>query len=214
MTSRCWYTYLIAVSSLLCSFHNNIVFAQDSLRPAFLTAFNVGAITNTSVQLSWTIDSLNEDSLDFFIERSRDGITFQSLSKVNASGKSGREFRFTDNLPLTNSGFYRLSWIDRAGNKQYSQVQKVQFPVKPRSEINIMPNPVFNNACLIINHEELGDVSCVLFDMSGKSIRSYQLKKTVVYMQHILDMYSVPKGEYILSIRGTTINESRRIVKQ
>lgn len=209
MRPRCLYTYLIAFSSLLCSFNTTILFAQDSLRAAFLTSFNAGIHSNTSVQLSWMTDSLNEDSLDFYIERSRDGIVFQPLSKITASGKSGTAFRYTDNLPLTDIGFYRLTWTDKAGNKQYSQVQKVA-----RTEIRIMPNPVFNNACLIVNHEELGDISCVLFDMSGKSIRSYQLKKTAVYMQHILDMYSVPKGEYILSIRGTTINESKRIVKQ
>lgn len=214
MRSRCLYTCLIAVSALLCIFNNNAT-AQDSLRTVFLTSFKAGIFSNTSVQLNWSVNTDREDSLDFYIERSRDGIVFQALSKITSS-PAGREkeFRFTDNLPLTDSGFYRLSWTDPAGNKAYSPVQKVQYLLKPKTEISIMPNPVFNNACLIINHEELGDISCVLFDITGKSIRSYQLKKTVPYMQHILDMYSVPKGEYILSIRGTTINESKRIVKQ
>ena len=77
-----------------------------------------------------------------------------------------------------------------------------------------MPNAVFNNATLIINDEGLGEISCTLYDMTGKSIRSYQLRKTTGYLQQILDMYSVPKGEYILSIRGSSINESKRILKQ
>lgn len=214
MRSRCLYTCLIAVSSLMLCIYNNVAFAQDSIRHVFLTSFKAGISGNTSVQLNWTVDKESEDSVDFFIERSRDGITFQPLNKIKIAAGQEKEFRFTDHLPLTDSGFYKLAWADIAGNKEYSEVQKVQFPVKPKTEISIMPNPVFNNACLIINHEEVGDISCILFDMSGKSIRSYQLKKAAAYMQHILDMYSVPKGEYILSIRGTTINESKRIVKQ
>ncbi|MBX3257069.1 MAG: T9SS type A sorting domain-containing protein [Chitinophagaceae bacterium] len=207
------YTCVIAVSALLLCVCVNRAFAQDSLHNGILTSFKAGISGNASVQLSWMLNSEREDSLDFFIERSRDGIAFQALSKIKASAGE-KEFRFTDNLPLTDSGFYRLAWTDTAGAKSYSGIQKVQFPVKPKTEISIMPNPVFNNACLIINHEETGDITCILFDMSGKSIRSYQLKKTSAYMQHILDMYSVPRGEYILSIRGNTINESKRIVKQ
>ncbi|MBX2921916.1 MAG: T9SS type A sorting domain-containing protein [Chitinophagaceae bacterium] len=207
------YTCVIAVSALLFCIPGNRAFAQDSLHDGILASFKAGISGNASVQLSWMLNSEREDSLDFFIERSRDGVAFQSLSKITAhSGE--KEFRFTDNLPLTDSGFYRLAWIDITGSKGYSGVQKVQFAVKPKTEITIMPNPVFNNACLIINHEEVGDITCILFDMSGKNIRSYQLKKTAAYMQYILDMYSVPRGEYILSIRGNTINESKRIVKQ
>lgn len=207
------YTCVIAVSALLLYIPGNRVFAQDSLHNGILASFKAGFSGNASVQLSWMLISGSEDSLDFFIERSRDGIAFQPLSKITArSGETA--FRFTDNLPLTDSGYYRLAWIDISGSKGYSEVQKIQFAVKPKTEITIMPNPVFNNACLIINHEEVGDITCILFDMSGKNIRSYQLKKTAAYMQHILDMYNVPRGEYILSIRGNTINESKRIVKQ
>lgn len=214
MRSRCLYTCLIAVSSLvLCILHNTVL-AQDSLRHFLLSSFKAGISGNTTVQLNWIVDKENEDSLDFFIERSRDGIAFQPLSKVTGMGGVAKAFLFTDNLPLTDSSFYRLAWLDVSGNKTYSTVQRVQFPVKSKIEISIMPNPVFNNASLIINHEEVGDITCILFDMSGKNIRSYQLKKTTTYLQHILDMYSVPKGEYILSIRGGTINESKRVVKQ
>ena len=56
-----------------------------------------------------------------------------------------------------------------------------------------MPNPVFNNASIIIQTEETGDINCMLYDLSGKTIRTYQFKKTAYYAQHILDMYMFPK---------------------
>ena len=60
----------------------------------------------------------------------------------------------------------------------------------------------------------MGDIICTLYDLSGKYIRGYQFKKTTRYLQHILDMYSIPRGNYILSIRGNAINEFKRILKQ
>ena len=77
-----------------------------------------------------------------------------------------------------------------------------------------MPTPVFNNAALIINDESTGDISCILYDMTGKKIRTYQIRKTTIYLQQILDMYSVPKGEYVLSIQSASWQESKRILKQ
>mgnify|MGYP003489558910 FL=1 len=115
---------------------------------------------------------------------------------------------------LTDSVFYRVAGLSRKGEDSVSGVSEIQFPRKSKTEVIIMPNPVFNNAALIINDEGLGDISCILYDMTGKSIRTYRLRKTTVYLQQILDMYSVPKGEYILSIRSAFVNESKRILKQ
>lgn len=171
-------------------------------------------LINSAVQLNWMTGILH-DSIDFVIERSKNAQSFEVLSTLKLSRKTNdSSYFFTDHFPPADSSFYRVSWTDQDKNQVFTQVSGVQFPVQPKTEFNIMPNPVFNNATLIIYHEELGELSCTLYDLTGKTIRSYQLKKTAPYMQHILDMYTVPKGSYILNIRGVTINESKRILKQ
>lgn len=171
-------------------------------------------LVNSVVQLNWSA-GLSADSIDFTIERSRDARLFEVVSTLKLSRKTvDSSYFFTDHFPYADSGFYRVSWLKHDNSQAYTEVSGVQQPVRQKVEFNIMPNPVFNNATLIIYHEEIGDLTCTLYDLSGKSIRSYQLKKTTPYMQHILDMYTVPKGSYILNIRGATINESKRVLKQ
>lgn len=137
------------------------------------------------------------------------------MAGITAIGQSNQPAIPTMHLTsLTDSAFYRVAGLSPKAEDSVSAVREIQFSRKAKTEVIIMPNPVFNNAALIINDEGLGDISCILYDMTGKSIRTYRLRKTTVYLQQILDMYSVPKGEYILSIRGAFVNEAKRILKQ
>ena len=79
------------------------------------------------------------------------------LSQLKLSRpKNDSGFLFIDNFPFADSAFYRVSWYSRQDKPVYSEIKGALFPVQPRVEFNIMPNPVFNNATLIIYHEELG----------------------------------------------------------
>jgi hypothetical protein len=192
---------------------HTIARAQDS---AFINidAFSAN-LTNSTVQLRWQASGSISDSVNFIVERSVDGLAFKPVHTFSVRELlPGNNYEFSEQLPLSDSSCYRLACTNDLGQTVFSGVQSVRYPRQARAEISIMPNPVFNNASLIINNEETGDISCTLYDLNGKYIRSYQFKKTTRYVQHILDMYSIPKGDYILSVRGNTINESKRILKQ
>lgn len=196
---------------VLCLLLQAVVVAQ-TVNPLNIRSFKADAINSNLVQLNWTVSCHAADSVQVVVERSADGVFYQTLFTMIAIADSACQY--TDKLPLSDSGYYRLVCRNMVEKPVYSAVQKIKLFSRPKIEINIMPNPVFNNASLIINNEETGDIVCTLYDLSGKNIRTYQFKKTGQYAQHILDMYSVPKGDYILTIRGTTINESKRILKQ
>ncbi len=197
--------FLSAFWIVLCTFSG---YGQEHTPPVPLQV----KLVNSVIQLIW---NTAEDSLDCIVERSRDAQSFEMLSAGRLSRKTGdSSYLFTDHFPHADSGFYRISWIGPDRSRVYTAVSGIQVPAQPKTEFTIMPNPVFNNATLIIYHEELGELTCTLYDLAGKIIRSYQFKKNTLYMQHILDMYTVPGGSYILNIRGTTINESKRVMKQ
>lgn len=84
----------------------------------------------------------------------------------------------------------------------------------PKASVTLTPNPVFNNASLIVQSEETGPIACLLYDAEGRNVRSFQFKKDRQFLQQILPMYDLPKGEYLLNIVGKNILESRKIVKQ
>jgi len=91
---------------------------------------------------------------------------------------------------------------------------KIEGSDSAKAQINITPNPIFNNATLFLNSAELGEYSCILLDVEGKMIQTYQFKKDQQYLQQILPMYSVPKGDYVLQVKSKNFSENIRIVKQ
>lgn len=180
-----------------------------------VSSFEAELLNKNAVRLKWELVQHGTNDLYFTIERSADGIAFYPLYKTGSSPTAhGTGYQYTDHILVKDSVFYRIAQLDGNGIRTFSDIRKIYLPARPKAEVVVMPNPVFNNAVLIVNDEGLGDISCILYDMTGKNIRSYQVRKTTAYMQQILDMYSVPKGEYILSIRGAMLNETKRIVKQ
>ena len=206
---------LLLLPAMLCLLARTAAIAQTARPAIHFSSFEAGIFNKNAVQLKWEIAGETSDSMHFIVERSVDGIIFQPLHRAILLTEPGAGYyQYTDHFALTDSAFYRVAGFNENGAAGFSETRKIQFPRKSKAEVIIMPNPVFNNATLIINDEGLGEIFCILYDMTGKSIRSYQLRKTTGYLQQILDMYSVPKGEYILSIRGSSINESKRILKQ
>lgn len=206
---------LLSFSTMLCIVAGISAKSQDNPVPIIFTSFKADIFSNNSVRLNWELSGNTADSMYFTIERSVDGVIFQPLHKTIIRPEAGSGvYRYTDFFALNDSAFYRVAGLNETGAASFSPIHKIQFPRKPKAEIIIMPNPVFNNASLIINDEGMGEILCTLYDLTGKNIRSYQLRKNTVYMQHILDMYSVPRGEYILNIRSAFVNETKRILKQ
>ncbi|HEX5026580.1 MAG TPA: T9SS type A sorting domain-containing protein [Agriterribacter sp.] len=216
MNPFCRYISILSFQGMLCLLLSHAGLAQASFGDSLFLSFRATLSDNNIVQLHWEFASADKKQVQFTVERSIDGVVFQPLNNGSfPATQTGIGYQYSDPVFLRDSAFYRISGIDGDGKATYySEIRKVQRVANSKAEIVIMPNPVFNNASLIINAEGVGEISCILYDMTGKNIRSYLLKKTTVYLQQILDMYSIPKGEYILSIRGNMINESKRILKQ
>jgi hypothetical protein len=205
----------LLLPGITCLLAHCTCLSQTGSTPLQFGSFEANLLNKNAVQLKWGFVQQGGDDIHFIIERSADGIAFQPLYKTGSSLIANEtNYQYTDHVLIKDSVFYRIAVLSENGEETFSAVRKIYLPRQSKAEVVVMPNPVFNNASLIINDEGLGEISCILYDMTGKNIRSYQLRKTSAYMQQILDMYSVPKGEYILSIRGATINEAKRILKQ
>ena len=205
----------LVLPGIVCMLAHFTGFCQTGPTGISFNSFDAELLNRNAVQLKWGFVQHGADNVYFIIERSANGIAFEQLYKTGPSiGAIETDYQYTDQALIKDSVFYRVTGLDVNGKKTFSAIRKIYLPRHPKAEVVVMPNPVFNNASLIINDDGLGEISCILYDMTGKNIRSYQIRKTTVYMQQILDMYSVPKGEYILSIRGPMINETKRILKQ
>lgn len=107
--------------------------------PVTLVDFNAQWQTGGTVGLTWEVqDGLNTNHFD--IQRSAEGVSWQTIGKVDASGSSvATDYSYTDADPLPGQDYYRLQLVDDAGDDTYSTVKVVSK--SSDNGITIFPNP-------------------------------------------------------------------------
>jgi hypothetical protein len=94
------------------------------LRPQ-LTAFRA-IETSKTISLNWSTSS-EKNSSYFIVERSRNGVAFDSVGAVTALGRFDlpTSYEFIDLQPLAGNRYYRLRIVELDGTQVYGKVYKV-----------------------------------------------------------------------------------------
>lgn len=165
--------------------------------PVELTYFG-GEVVNEKVALSWVTETeLNNDF--FTVERSVDGLSFESMGNVKGAGTTTRqqEYKLDDNEPFKGTAYYRLKQTDLDGTFQYLATVEINFNVKRKPKLNAYPNPVvhgrINLALEGIEPEQIERM--YLMDLSGREVSV--INPTAKFMNYELPQ-SVPSGTYVL----------------
>lgn len=177
----------------------------NGVLPIELTSFD--ATTNQhSVELSWaTALELNSDYFD--IERSTDGIHFESIGTIKASGNSSdiQNYKFSDNQPATGDNYYRLKANDLDASFSYSDIKLITFN-RTVSTITLFPNPSVD--VVNITSNMIGDKTLRLLDNTGRLIKEYYIGEGNTAFP--IDVHHLPVGLYYVQI---TVEEDIQISK-
>lgn len=134
--------------------------------PLDLISFEAKEV-NTSVNIGWNVQHV-EGMSHFDVQRSRDGIDFKTIARVESVG-SENEYVYIDWAPFGGKNFYRLGYIHIDGRVEYSPIRQVS--VDMGNQIWIYPNPVFSGDIQITDNM----AHCTfLFDKYGHLIREIQ----------------------------------------
>lgn len=113
--------------------------------PVEFLDFEATLQSDQSVICEWSTAREMNNEL-FEIERSLDGMVFESIGEVPGAGNSNsvQSYDFTDTHPLTGTSYYRLRQVDFDGRFTYSEVRKVELTFQPdlALEYTFYPNPV------------------------------------------------------------------------
>lgn len=95
--------------------------------PVTLTKFSV-VKQGTGALLQWQT-ATEQNSKDFVIQRSTDGIKYNGIGSVEAAGNSTslRNYAFVDPSPVTGKNYYRLNQTDLDGKSAFSPVRLLSF---------------------------------------------------------------------------------------
>ena len=152
----------------------------------------------------------------FEIERSLDGVSFETIGTIFAKNSNSIIYRFEDlNIPNDlKTIYYRSKQIDIDEKFSYSEVLSVRNHCKQLAfSATISPNPVSNELRLnlFLSKERLVDMKIVT--IVGEVIRMDELSLTKG--EHIIpsDVSSLAVGEYILILKDKKSREKLQMIK-
>jgi hypothetical protein len=137
-------------------------------------------LKNNQVELTWITS--NEINNDFFtIERSIDGVTFESQNIIKGAGNSLNTIIYTseDETPLVGTTYYRLKQTDFDGSYSYSKIESVYLNKSNR--IEVYPNPN-ETGLLKITTGNSNTYEVKLIDCLGRII--YESKLDLFYLRN------------------------------
>jgi len=121
--------------------------------PIQLLSFT-GNCNNDNVILNWS--TATETNNDFFtIERSTNGMTFESIGTIKAVGNSAGKlnYSFIDDAPLAVNLYYRLRQTDLDGKNEAFNLIFVSCNDERPLSIYLKPNPATNELIIGINEK-------------------------------------------------------------
>lgn len=184
--------------------------------PVLLSNFSV-ELHNADGLLKWK--TVAEQNADYFaIQRSTDGISFDSIGRVTAAGNSStmRSYKYTD-IGVTKLGagkvYYRLQQVDKDGRQTVSNTLMLNI----YTDVNVVmsPNPVTNSFAIKLSSLHAQVLGIQVTDVRGAVM--LQDKKSISPGENTISYNASAwaNGVYMVNIfSGGSKVKSIQIVKQ
>jgi hypothetical protein len=178
-----------------------------------LSAFNASYGRNY-FELNWS--TVAGDFDHFIIERSLDGMKFESIGTVENKGavREG-QFNFRDHfrtaIALNNDFYYRLKQVDANGNIVYSKVLIARmFNTKSLASLSVTPDPLANDILVNVQLNENSYVMMKVKDEKGNILLKEGQKAEFGANTYTLEgTHNLHPGLYTLEV---TINSKERMI--
>lgn len=150
---------------------NCIPASTVAIRLLSFNAYNFGS----SNKLEWIAE--NELSNEYFnVEKSKDGISWSNIGKVNCLTYPGQNrYSFYDPAPFSENTYYRLNQFYSNGFHQYSAVKRVKSNTGLLLNAVVYPSPDRNKVEVQFQLSKPGDVEFTIHN----SVGNLMLRKSV-----------------------------------
>ncbi len=166
-----------------------------------------------AVLVQWTTASEVNNKM-FEVQRSRDGVNFESIGNINAGNSPAgvQQYLFNDMKPLAGVNYYRLKQVDIDGRSSYSSIAKVVMP-NGKTIYTINPNPATTKATFAAL-TEIKKATIKLIDVSGKTV--YTNYRTILNTGETIDIpvSGFAKGYYLVVIESENGRFTEKLIIQ
>ncbi len=206
---------LDGIGSETITFENglNCNYFGGGVLPVELVSFTA-SFKGNQVQLDWTTAS--EENNDFFtLERSADGINFETIATIQGSGTTTEmnTYSFMDENPASGNNYYRLMQTDYNGETSYSHITQVYVSSAVISLEQIYPNPATDMIYLAVNSRNYEPVTVTVVNMYGKVVYQYTQNVSMGINELSVDVSTLSPGVYFLKVANELEELSTRFIK-
>lgn len=181
--------------------------------PVVLNEFT-GVNKGTYNELTWKV-SLENSLNRYELERSTDGINYQTINTVLPAGGTGdNTYSRNDQLGTLQefTFYYRLKMVNTDGSYEYSSVVFLRKSMK--EEVAVAGNPFSTSFVFRYNFPDKRSLSLRLYDMQGKLIRQQALNTTAGSGNITIDQLGpLAKGTYMLAVTDNRKKWNFKLVK-
>jgi hypothetical protein len=177
-------------------FSGFFVNTASAVLPIELLSFEASAQKGTNL-LTWrTASEIN--NLGFDIERSQDGLNFQTITRVKGKNKPST-YQYVDDA-VYNTTYYRLKQIDNDGKTSYSQIVNVEQKGIKKG-LKVYPTLVSSNILNVDTEGVSSDYN--IYNLMGQIVKTGKTGQSI-------EVSDLVKGTYIIKVGA----ESAKFVKQ
>ena len=176
--------------------------------PVTWLSFNASRSSQaTTVTLNWST-ATEQNAKIFYVQRSLDGINFETVGQVAAAGNSSSvlSYEYIDaNAPASNL-YYRLAEEDFNGASMYSNIVYVNGVGV--LNLSLVPNPG-NGSFKIIGLSNDEKITASVYTITGQSVYS-----SVVTAGELVELGELAKGFYVVRVIVGNVEQSIRFINQ
>ena len=163
--------------------------------------------------MSWYVEEA-DDYRYFELQRSEDGVLFESLYVIENNGK---QYQYEDNdVRGGQRYYYRVRGFRQSGSENGSNVVEGLLPVGDYSLFAeaIYPNPSYDQFNIILHSSDASKVSVQMYSITGKAIQAANFKVFKGTTVIPVDVSQISSGTYLVRITAPNYQETLKAIVQ
>jgi hypothetical protein len=182
--------------------------AANSALPVVLSAYNT-TCTSNGAQLVWSTQ-LEENSKEFIIEKSGDGLYWIPIGTIQANGIAS-DYRFTD--AEAGISYYRLKQVDKNGVYVYSKILKSNCDIKSITLL-LYPNPANEYTNLAFKSPRAFIATIQLYNDKGQMVKLMKTEIRAGINTIRINIIGLARGTYLLKLEDGLVSIKKLFIKE
>jgi hypothetical protein len=176
--------------------------------------FTVKAKGQNAADLQWSTAS-EVNNKHFLVERSIDGIHYQTISTIAGAGNSIQisSYNYIDAGLSEGLYYYRLKQVDFDGKYSYSSVRTIRIGLNQELALKVFPVPFKEVLSIGLTQAASSEISVRILDMNGKVWLNQNFEGIEGENELKLNVAHLAAGSYVLEVVAGEDKLSEIIVK-